>query len=171
MINYDLNKIKAVFLDVDGVLSRTTVTMADGEPLRTVNIKDGYALQLAVKQGLRMAIVSGGDTPSMRMRYTSLGIQDVCTGCAVKTEKYRELKEKYGLDDAQILYMGDDIPDYAVMKLCGCPCCPADAVHEIKDISIYVSSVDGGEGCVRDVVEQVLRAQGKWMSDAKAFGW
>ena len=171
MINYDLNKIKAVFLDVDGVLSRTTITMTGSEPLRTVNIKDGYALQLAVKQGLHIAIVTGGDTSSIRIRYTSLGIQDVCMGCSMKTEKYNELKEKYGLEDEQILYMGDDIPDYEVMRLCGCPCCPSDAAHEIKDVSVYISHVAGGEGCVRDVLEQVLRTQGKWMSDSKAFGW
>ena len=92
-------------------------------------------------------------------------------GAAVKIKEYEALKEKYGLKDEEILYMGDDIPDYEVMKLCGCPCCPADACPEIKEISIYVSHRDGGYGCGRDVVEQVLRAQGKWMQDAKAFGW
>ena len=92
-------------------------------------------------------------------------------GAAVKIKEYDSLKAKYGLKDEEILYMGDDIPDYEVMRLCGCPCCPADAVPEIKEISVYISHRNGGYGCGRDVVEQVLRAQGKWMQDAKAFGW
>ena len=92
-------------------------------------------------------------------------------GAAVKIKEYEALKAKYGLKDEEILYMGDDIPDYEVMKCCGCPCCPADAAPEIKEASIYISHRDGGYGCGRDVIEQVLRAQGKWMQDAKAFGW
>ena len=103
--------------------------------------------------------------------YEGLGLKDVCMGAAVKIKEYEALKSKYGLKDEEILYMGDDIPDYEVMRLCGCPCCPADAAPEIKEISVYISHRDGGYGCGRDVVEQVLRAQGKWMQDAKAFGW
>lgn len=172
MINYDLNKIRAIIFDVDGVLSAETITLsADGEPLRTVNIKDGYAIQLAVKQGLHMAIITGGNTPAVRKRYEGLGVQDVCMGCAVKIETYGQLLEKYGLKDEEVLYVGDDIPDYEVMSRCGCPCCPADACAEIRNISLYVSHRPGGQGCGRDIVEQVLRAQGKWMSDRKAFGW
>ena len=172
MINYDLSKTRAIIFDVDGVLSSETILLsADGEPLRTVNIKDGYAIQLAVKQGLKMAIITGGNTPAVRKRYEGLGIKDVCMGCAVKMEAYEGFLEKYDLKDEEVLYMGDDIPDYEVMRRCGCPCCPADAADEIKGISLYVSHAAGGCGCVRDVVEQVLRAQGLWMSDETAFGW
>lgn len=172
MISYDLKKIKAIVFDVDGVLSKQTITLShDGEPLRTVNIKDGYAIQLAQKLGLRIVILTGGKTEAIRARYAGLGVEDIYMGCAVKVRTYREFLEKYQLQNEEILYMGDDIPDYEVMRLCGCPCCPADACPDIKDISSYVSSCNGGEGCGRDVVEQVLRAQGKWLADSKAFGW
>ena len=172
MINYDLRKIRAIIFDVDGVLSAETITLsAEGEPLRTVNIKDGYAIQLAVKQGLQMAIITGGNTSAVRRRYEGLGVQDVCMGCAVKIDAYEHLLAKYGLADEQVLYVGDDIPDYEVMRRCGCPCCPADACPEIQNISLYVSNRNGGYGCGRDIVEQVLRVQGKWMSDRHAFGW
>ena len=172
MINYDLKKIKAVVFDVDGVLSACTVTMhLSGEPMRSVNIKDGYALQYAVKCGLLVAIITGGNTEAVRKRYENLGLKEVYMGASIKIREYEMLKEKYGLKDEEILYMGDDIPDYEVMKQCGCPCCPADAAPEIKEVSIYISHLDGGYGCGRDVLEQVLRAQGKWMADSKAFGW
>ncbi|MBQ9640821.1 MAG: HAD-IIIA family hydrolase [Bacteroidaceae bacterium] len=172
MINYDLTKIRALFFDVDGVLSAETIPQhPDGEPMRTVNIKDGYALQHAVKQGLIIAIISGGRTKSVRKRYEGLGVKEVHLGVAVKIEKYRELKERLGLADEEILYMGDDIPDYEVMQQCGLPCCPADAAPEIKEISRYISQKKGGMGCGRDVLEQVLKAQGLWMHNAQAFGW
>lgn len=172
MINYDLKKVKAIIFDVDGVLSRQTITLASsGEPLRTVNIKDGYAIQLAQKLGLRIAILTGGNTQAIRIRYENLGVEDVYMGCAVKITTYEEFKTKYSLDDEEIVYVGDDIPDYEVMLRCGCPCCPADACSDIKAISTYVSSRNGGDGVGRDIVEQVLRAQGLWLNDAKAFGW
>ena len=172
MINYDLRKIRAIVLDVDGVLSRQTITMdADGLPLRTVNIKDGYALQLAVKEGFHACIITGGSAHATRVRYEGLGIQDIFLGCAVKLQAYEEFMRKYSLHDDEVLYMGDDIPDYEVMSICGLPCCPSDAAPEIRKLSLYVSHLPGGEGCVRDVVEQVLRANGKWMRDKKAFGW
>lgn len=172
MINYDLNKIKAIVFDVDGVLSNETIGLhPNGEPMRSVNIKDGYALQYAVKCGLLVAIITGGKTEAVRKRYEGLGLTDVYMGVAVKLHKYEYLKEKYNLKDDEILYMGDDIPDYEVMQLCGCPCCPADAAAEIKGISVYISQHNGGDGCGRDVIEQVLKAQGKWMKDQKAFGW
>lgn len=172
MINYDLKQVKAIVFDVDGVLSRQTITLShEGEPLRTVNIKDGYAIQLAVKMGLRIVILTGGKTEAIRKRYAGLGVEDIYMGCAVKITTYEEFKKKYQLADAEIIYVGDDIPDYEVMKACGCPCCPADACSDIKEISTYVSARCGGEGCGRDIVEQVLRAQGKWLSGAKAFGW
>lgn len=172
MINYDLTKIKALIFDVDGVLSAETIVLSHtGEPLRTVNIKDGYAIQLAVKMGLQVAILTGGKTEAVRLRYEGLGVQHVCMGCSVKIKAYEELLELMHISDEEVLYMGDDIPDYEVMRRCGCPCCPSDAASDIKDISRYISSQAGGYGCGRDVVEQVLKAQGKWMSEAKAFGW
>ena len=172
MINYELDKVRAIVFDVDGVLSRQTITLSSmGEPLRTVNIKDGYAIQLAQKMGLRIAILTGGNTEAIRKRYEGLGVEDIFMGCAVKVKTYEEFLQKYGLKNEEVVYVGDDIPDYEVMRLCGCPCCPADACPDIKDISLYISSAAGGDGVGRDVVEQVLRAQGKWLSDAKAFGW
>lgn len=172
MINYDLTKIRAMFFDVDGVLSCETITQhPNGDPMRTVNIKDGYAMQHAVKCGLILAIITGGKTEAVRVRYEGLGLKDVILGAAVKITTYNELKAKYNLADEEILYMGDDIPDYEVMKQCGLPCCPADAAPEIKAVSKYVSHKSGGMGCARDVVEQVLKAQDKWMSNAAAFGW
>ncbi len=172
MINYDLRKIRAVIFDVDGVLSAETITLhPDGEPMRTVNIKDGYAIQLAQKVGLRVVILTGGATGSVRQRYEHLGVEDIYMNCAVKIQTYEALLKKYGLLDEEVLYMGDDIPDYEIMKRCGCPCCPSDACPDIKAISVCVSDRKGGFGCGRDVIEQVLRVQGKWLSDAKAFGW
>lgn len=172
MIPYDLSQIKLVIFDVDGVLSAETIVLhPSGEPMRTVNIKDGYAIQLAVKQGLRVAIITGGNTRSVRQRYEGLGVTDVYMGCAVKIRTYEELLDKYGLSDGEVMYMGDDIPDYEVMRRVGCPVCPADACVEIRQLSCYVSARRGGCGCGRDVIEQVLRAQGKWLSDEKAFGW
>ena len=172
MINYDLNKIRAIIFDIDGVLSAETITMGpDGLPLRTVNIKDGYAIQLAMKLGLRIIIITGANTPSVRVRYEGLGVEDVCLGCAVKIETYDSLLAKYGLTDEEVMYMGDDIPDLEIMRRVGCPVCPKDACPEIRDVSLYVSDRKGGYGCGRDVIEQVLRAQGKWVLNAKAFGW
>ncbi|MFA6873889.1 MAG: HAD family hydrolase [Bacteroidaceae bacterium] len=172
MINYDLTKIKAVILDVDGVLSQATINMnAEGVPERTVNIKDGYILQLAVKLGYVVAIITGGNTEAIRRRYNNLGIAEIHLGSSVKMKVYLQLLEKYHLKNEEVIFMGDDIPDYEVMKTCGCPCCPKDAAWEIKDISCYISNKKGGHGCVRDVMEQLMRAQDKWILDKTAFGW
>ena len=172
MINYDLTKIKAVFFDVDGVLSRQTINLSsDGVPQRTVNIKDGYAMQHAVRCGLRLAIISGARTESTRVRYENLGLTDIILGASVKIHAYNQLCEKYGLKDEEVVFMGDDIPDYEVMCRCGLPCCPADAATEIKAVSKYISNRAGGDGCARDVLEQILKAQNLWMHNAEAFGW
>lgn len=172
MIGYDLKRIKAIVFDVDGVLSGETITLhPNGEPMRTVNIKDGYAIQLAMKMGLRIAILTGGKTESVRKRYENLGVKDIYMGCEVKMKAYKEFMERYRLDDAEVMYMGDDIPDLEIMRKVGCPVCPADACEEVKEASIYISDRRGGYGCGRDVVEQTLRAQDKWLCDERAFGW
>ena len=172
MINYDLSKIKAIIFDIDGVLSAETITLApDGLPMRTVNIKDGYAIQLAVKHGLRIAIMTGAKVESIRVRYEGLGVEDIYVGCSVKVRTYEAFLEKYGLKEEEVMYMGDDIPDLEVMRRVGCPVCPKDAAWEIQEASVYVSHQKGGYGCGRDVIEQVLRAHGKWVMDEKAFGW
>lgn len=172
MINYDLKEIKAIIFDIDGVLSSETITLSsEGEPLRTVNIKDGYAIQLAMKLGLRIAIMTGAKVTSIRKRYEGLGVEDIYIGCSVKIETYETFLHKYGLTDKEIMYMGDDIPDLEIMRRVGCPVCPKDACPEIKEVSIFVSDRIGGHGCGRDIIEQVLRAQGKWIMDKKAFGW
>ena len=172
MINYDLKKIRAIVFDVDGVLSAETIPMNEaGMPCRTVNIKDGYAIQLAVKMGLQIAVITGAKVEAVRVRYEGLGVPDIHIGASVKIETYEAFLQKYGLKDEEVIIMGDDIPDYEIMQRCGCPCCPSDAATEIKAISTYISPRKGGMGCARDVVEQVLRAQGKWMADKHAFGW
>lgn len=172
MINYDLKKIKAVVFDIDGVLSRQTIQMDDqGEPVRTMNIQDGYAIQLASKLGLCIAIITGGRSKDIKLRYEYLGVKNVFLGSSIKITVYDKFILDNDFSDEEILYMGDDIPDYQIMKQCGCPCCPADATPDIKAISLYVSPRNGGEGCARDVIEQVLRAQGKWLNDLEAFGW
>jgi 3-deoxy-D-manno-octulosonate 8-phosphate phosphatase (KDO 8-P phosphatase) len=172
MINYDLQKIRAIIFDVDGVLSAETITLsATGEPLRTVNIKDGYAIQLAVKLGLRIAIMTGGNTEAVRLRYERLGVQDIYMGCSVKIQTYEQFLTNYGFTDEEVMYMGDDIPDLEIMQRVGCPVCPTDACPEVQQTSIYVSQLRGGYGCGRDVIEQTLRAQGKWQMNETAFGW
>ena len=171
MINYDLSKIRAIFFDVDGVLSCETITQhPNGEPMRTVNIKDGYAMQHAVKCGLLLAIISGGKTEAVAKRYHGLGITEVHLGVKVKILLYNELKEKYKLSDEEIAYVGDDIPDYEVLTKCGLPCCPSDAAPEIKDVCTYISHKEGGKGCARDILEQILKTQNLWMHNT-AFGW
>lgn len=140
MINYDLKKIRALAFDVDGVLSTNNVVLIEGgQPCRTANIKDGYALQLAVKCGLEVAIITGGNSQSVRVRYEGLGIQSIYLGASVKIKTLNEWLNQKSLTPDQVLYMGDDIPDYEVMKVCGCPCCPSDAAPEIREASLYVS--------------------------------
>ena len=172
MINYNLKQIRAIVFDVDGVLSCSTIPMDNaGDPMRTVNIKDGYAIQLAQKMGLRIAIMTGGNTPAIERRYRNLGVEDIYMKCAVKIKTWDAFLAKYGYDESEVMYVGDDIPDYEIMQRAGCSCCPADACPDIKEIALYVSDKTGGNGCGRDVIEQVLRAQDKWLSSAKAFGW
>lgn len=170
-INYDLTKIKAIFFDIDGVLSSTVIPLhVSGEPMRTVNIKDGYAIQLAVKKGIIIGIISGGKTEAVYKRFAGLGVEEIYLGVSHKIECYEQIKKKYSLSDDEIAYMGDDIPDMTVLHACGLPCCPKDAAPEVKSLCKYISHFDGGMGCGRDITEQVLKAQGKWLQD-DAFGW
>ena len=171
-INYDLKKIRGFAFDVDGVLSPSTIPMSDkGEPMRMVNIKDGYALQLAARLGYRIAIITGGKTESVRHRSEALGIKDIYLGAAHKIYIFNAWLAEKELSPEETLYMGDDIPDLHCMRVAGLPCAPCDACHEAKSAAVYISRMNGGYGCARDVIEQVLRARGDWMKDEKAFGW
>lgn len=171
-IDYDLKKIRAFAFDVDGVLSPSTIPMSDdGMPMRMLNIKDGYALQLAVKCGYRIAIITGGRSDAIVKRYNALGIRDIYQGCAHKLDVFLEWISENNLKPEEVLYMGDDIPDLQVMRHAGLPCSPFDACWEAKQTSVYVSKITGGYGCVRDVVEQVMKAHDDWMREDKAFGW
>lgn len=172
-INYDLTKIKALAFDVDGVLSGDMIPLhPSGEPMRTVNVKDGFAMQLAVKKGLIIAIITGGKTEAVRKRFEGLGVkpEDIYLGASRKIVNYKDFCARHGLKDEEILYMGDDVPDIEIMRECGLPCCPKDAVPEVKAEAKYISHLPGGAGCGRDVLQQVLKAQDKWMDDF-AFGW
>ena len=172
MVNYDLRKIRAIVFDIDGVLSAETISLGDdGIPRRTVNIKDGYAIQLAMKMGLRIAIITGCTIEAVGVRYRLLGMEDIYLAASVKMKTYEEFCAKYGLTDDEVMYMGDDIPDLEVMRRVGCPVCPKDACPEVKAVSCYVSGYAGGYGCGRDVIEQTLKAQGLWLKDERAFGW
>ena len=170
-INYDLTKIKAFIFDIDGVLSSDCIPLdVNGDPMRTVNIKDGYALQLAVKLGYPIAIITGAYTENIRVRYERLGIEHIYLRSAIKTKDYDEFLQKTGLKDEEIAYAGDDIPDAEVMQRVGLPVAPASAAPEIKQIAKYVSQKNGGEGIARELIEQTLKAQDRWMKD-EAFGW
>lgn len=165
----ELHKISTVILDVDGVLTNSLVTITtDGQLLRQMNIKDGYALKVATELGLRICIISGGTNDGVKSRLANLGIKDVYLGIKDKVKKYYEICDGYQLSNEEILYMGDDLPDYPLMKMAGLPCCPQDAVAEIKAISKYISHKNGGEGCVRDILEQILKIKGKWNQNFNA---
>jgi len=165
MINYKekLHDIKAFVFDFDGVMTDGNVwTYADGETVRCGNIKDGFAIQYAVKKGYTIALISGATSLSINNRMAALGVKQCYTGCANKLTTYREFLASNHLTESQVVCMGDDIPDYEIMSHCGVAACPADAATEIKAISDYISLYEGGKGCVRDIIEQVLRLQGKW---------
>jgi 3-deoxy-D-manno-octulosonate 8-phosphate phosphatase (KDO 8-P phosphatase) len=171
MINYDLKKIKAFVFDVDGVLSSSKLTLnSNGDPMRTVNIKDGYALQLAIKKGFEVGIITGGISDSVRIRYERLGIKHIYMASYIKLDDYKAFLKATRLIDKAVMYCGDDLPDYAVMKKAGLPVAPADAAPEIKAIATYVSPCNGGDGVARDIIEQTLKIHGLWM-DEEAFGW
>ncbi len=172
MIDYDLTKIKGIVFDVDGVLSPTVIPMyPDGEPMRMVNVKDGYAMQLAVKKGLLIAILSGARTHAVQVRFENLGVSDVLLGVPVKLPVFEQWMSTHGLKAEQVAYVGDDIPDLQVMHAAGLAVAPADAAPEVRQAAGYVSPCQGGHGVARDLLEQVMRAQGLWLDDHHAFGW
>ena len=161
-----LKSIKAFIFDVDGVLTDgSIISTEDGQSLRTFNIKDGYALQLAVKRGYHVCIISGGDGIAMKKRFENLGIKDVFLAAGNKVDVFEKYLAEKHIQSAQVLYMGDDIPDLGVMKLVGLPCCPADAVPEIKAISHFVSPYNGGKTAARDVIEKVMKLQDNWYDE------
>lgn len=159
-----LRDIKAFVFDVDGVFSADMVLHTDGELTRHMNVKDGFAVKTAVDKGFIVCIISGGTSESVRTRFKGLGVTDIYLGSHDKIDDYEDFYMKYELKPDQILYMGDDIPDYEPMKASGLATCPADAVEEIQNIAHYISDKDGGKGCIRDVIEQVLRAQKVWFN-------
>ena len=167
----ELKKVKAFAFDVDGVLANPEVYLhPNGELMRSMNTKDGYALQHAVKRGYPIAIITGGKTDSVGDRFRGLGITDIYLGSSFKIDDFNDYLLKYNLQAEDVLYMGDDLPDYEVLKKAGVPCCPSDAVEEIKSVAHYISPYAGGKGCARDVIEQVLRLHGRWM-DGESFSW
>lgn len=170
-INYDLSKIKAFVFDVDGVLSPDSIPLSpEGVPMRMVNIKDGYAINLAAQHGYGLAIITGGDTEAVRLRFERLGVKDIYMKSRIKINDFNDYMQKTGYKREEIVYSGDDIPDYHVMQEVGLSVAPADAAHEIRAIANYISHHKGGQGVARDIIEQVMKAQGKWMGE-EAFGW
>ena len=156
-------QISTFIFDVDGVLTDGKVTIfTDGKLVRTMNVKDGYAMKTAIDNGYRVCIITGGNSEDVKSRLRGLGITDIYLSAHNKTEQLDEYLDIYNINPENVLYMGDDIPDFHVMKLVGLPACPKDAVPEIQKISLYISQKKGGNGCVRDVIEQVLKVQDKW---------
>lgn len=173
MKNYKqlLSNINTFIFDVDGVMTSGIVLLSPGgEMLRSMNVKDGYALQLAVRKGYQIIIISGGSCESVRHRFQLLGIDEVYLSVGNKLKLFEKLLSDNKLDPVRVLYMGDDIPDFKVMNKVGVPACPANAVEEIKAVSKYISSFEGGNGCVRDVIEQVMKVHGTWFDD-DGFLW
>lgn len=161
-----LKHIRTFIFDVDGVLTNGTVLVTEnGEQLRQFNIKDGYALQLAVKKGYKIVVISGAKSLGVQKRLLGLGIADIYLGISDKIAIFNNYVSQHQLDPSQMVYVGDDIPDLPVMRLAGLAVCPKDAVDEIKEISHYISPKNGGEGVARDIIEKVMKIQGKWSDD------
>lgn len=166
-----LANVKAFVFDIDGVLSTQTIALnVFGVPNRSVNLRDGYAIQLAVRKGYHIGIISGCSSKEYQKRLKLLGVKDIFLNSKSKIEHFQAFLNKYNLNKSEVLFMGDDIPDYEVMREAGIPVCPSDADSEIRSVASYISDKRGGEGCVRDVIEQVLRLHNKWM-DSDAFCW
>jgi len=166
----ELQNIKAFIFDVDGVLSRDTSSLnKHGDPVRTANVKDGFAIRNAINFGFPIAVITGGCMERVRLRHEKLGVIHYYDNVRDKAECLKDFARKTGVDPKHILFMGDDLVDYKIMTEVGIPVCPKDAVADIKAISKYVSDKNGGEGCVRDVIEQTLRAQNKWFTKDMLF--
>lgn len=164
-----MNDITTFIFDMDGVLTDGTIHIApDGNLLRTMHIRDGYAMKAALENGYTVCVISGGKNEGARIRLRNLGLTDIYLGIPNKVETFEEFTSLYDIKPEQVLYMGDDIPDFHVMKLVGLPTAPQDAAPEIKKISKYVSHIGGGKGAVRDVIEQVMKTQGKWLEHFNA---
>ena len=160
-----LKKITTFILDVDGVLTNGKILVTSkGKMLREMNTKDGFIIKYALDKGFKIFIISGGTNKGVKERLKDLGIEEIFLGEHTKKDTYDKLIKKYNLKKNEIVYMGDDIPDIPVMKEIGVPCCPNDAVPDVKQISIYISKKNGGQGCVRDIIEQTLRVQNKWLT-------
>lgn len=159
----ELRRIRAFVFDVDGVISPNEVVLhPSGDMMRKVSTRDGFAIQMALKKGFKVAIITGARSESIRKRFSDLGVSSVYLASVDKVADLKDFMDKESVLPDQILYMGDDLPDYEVMKMVGIPGCPNDAVPDIQAISQYISNLSGGAGCVRDIIEQVLRAQGYW---------
>ena len=158
-----LKQVKALVFDVDGVLTDSSIILLyNGELVRTMNMRDSIAMRLAVKNGYHLCIITGGNSQAVKQRLNRLGISDIYLKTENKLEALKEFVALYDLELSEVLYMGDDLVDYEVMSRVGVPVCPKDAVNEIKNISAYISPIKGGKGCVRDVIEQVMKVSGKW---------
>jgi 3-deoxy-D-manno-octulosonate 8-phosphate phosphatase (KDO 8-P phosphatase) len=159
-------QVRCFVFDVDGVLTDGSILLLDdGQQARRMNIKDGYALQLAIKKGYQILVLTGGASEAVKTRLHKLGVTHVYLNVENKLAKFNQFIESQDINAAQVLFMGDDIPDYSLMKICGLPCCPADAAHEIKNIAKYIASHSGGQGCVREVIEKVLKLNNQWDLD------
>lgn len=157
------SKIKALVFDIDGVLTDgSVILLPSGEQIRKMSVKDGYALQLAVKKGYHVGIISGGSSEESKKRLQGLGIHHIYIKSRNKLEDLKEFLSIVNCNLHEALYMGDDIPDFEVLKHVGIASCPLDAAIEIKEVSHYISPLGGGNGCVRDVIEKVLRSQKQW---------
>ena len=162
----NLKNIKAFVFDVDGVFTDGSVyLMPDGSMCRVMNVLDGYAVVKARKHNYPICVITGGDDPMVRNRINYLGITNYYAKISNKLEKFEEFKTKYNLQNEEILTMGDDVPDMGMMKISGISTCPENSVAEVKLISDYISPISGGKGAVRDVIEQVMKVQGKWLED------
>lgn len=161
-----LRDIKTIIFDVDGVFTDNSLYLIEGsQPMRKMNVKDGYALQLTVKKGYRIAVITGGRSEAVKERFESLGVKDIYMGSSNKTVAYESFLSKHNVNESQVLYMGDDVPDLPVMKRVGLACCPKDATESVKEMSSYISFCNGGEGCVRDILEQLLKLNGEWLNE------
>lgn len=171
-INYDLSRIRGMVFDMDGVLSASSVAVRnDGQLTRTINVKDSYALQLAAKCGIQIAVISGGASEGVAIYLARLGIKDILMNCGNKLTALQSWLDIRGINTDEALYMGDDIPDLRCLRHVALSCCPHDAASEVVHTCRYISRFNGGYGCVRDVIEQILKAQSLWMASDNAFHW